>query len=527
DKGVLNQEEIDRGFGSFLYSNGRLDFSSQVFVEGDEPIKIGGSLPYQFPGSTIAPTEDTFRITASVQNEGLTVLNFLTDAVKWEGGQGEANLIISGTRSVSDSEDNSTVANLPEDIITKGEISLTNATFSSPNLPEPLTGVTGTATLDGDRLIANKIQGNFEQGKVTVEGVYPLFGFSLLPEDPEQALTVTMTDLKLNVKGRYEGGIDGKIIIRGSFLNPEIGGQIFLRNGQILLPDQTAETATTLSAEPDNPFQPIYTNLNLILGERIQILKPPVLNFIADGALTVNGPIDAPTADGKIDLKQGLVNIFTTEFTLARNYPNTATFDRERGLDPNLNVLMRASVQEASHSPLSQDATTTSTEVEELAIERGTLETIRIEAKVDGLASQLAENLELSSSPKRSQREIVALIGGGFINTLGTGDSTLALANLASSVLLTQFQTALNQALGLQDFRLFPTTTARTSSLTLGAELGVNITDDVSASVLRVLDANQPTRFGVRYRIDDNLLLRGSTDFDEDTRGEIEIRFRF
>ncbi len=118
-------------------------------------------------------------------------------------------------------------------------------------------------------------------------------------------------------------------------------------------------------------------------------------------------------------------------------------------------------------------------------------------------------------------------MGGGFINTLGTGDSTLALANLAGSVLLTQFQTALNQALGLRDFRIFPTTTSRTSSLTLGAELGIKLTENVSASVLRILDANQPTRFGVRYRIDDNILLRGSSDFEEDTRGEIEIRFRF
>jgi translocation and assembly module TamB len=524
-EGLLNGEPIDSGLGSFVYNDSRLNFGSQVFVEGEEPIKVSGSLPYQFPGSTFPPTNETFNVTASVQNEGLTVLNFLTDAVAWKGGQGQANVTISGERIRSDLEENPTFRYLPQS--TKGEISLTDAEFASPNLPENLTGVTGTATLEGDRLIVNDIRGKFRQGEVTAQGVYPLFGFPLLPDDPQLPLTVTMQELELDVKGRYRGGIDGAIEIGGSFLNPVIGGEIRLSNGQILLPDQTAATVATQSNETENAFEPFYENLNLILGEKIQILKPPVLNFIADGKLTVNGTIDDPRAAGTIFLKQGLVNIFTTEFTLDGDYKNMATFIPEQGLDPNLSVLMRASVPEASHSPLSRDATATSSEIEELAIERGTVETVRIEAKVTGPASQLANNLVLSSSPDRSEREIIALMGGGFINTLGTGDSTLALANLAGSVLLTQFQTALNQALGLRDFRLFPTTTSRTSSLTLGAELGIKLTDNVSGSILRILDANQPTRFGIRYRIDDNILLRGSTDFQEDTRGEIELRFRF
>ncbi|MGB7060341.1 MAG: translocation/assembly module TamB domain-containing protein, partial [Geitlerinemataceae cyanobacterium] len=522
--GLLNGEAIDSGRGSFLYSDSRLNFSSDILVEGTEPIKITGSLPYQFPGSTVTPANEVYNVTARVQNEGLAVLNFLTDAVAWKGGQGQANVTVAGERIPSGSEENPSFRYDPRS--TQGEIVLTNAEFASPNLPENLTSVNAQARLDGDLLIVENFQGKFRKGEVTAQGNYSLFGFSLSPDDP-QALTVKMADLELDVKGRYRGGIDGTIGIGGSFLNPAIGGEIRLSNGQILLPDQTATPIVTPTNETENPFQAFYENLNLILGEKIQILKPPVLNFIADGKLTVNGTIEDPSADGTIVLRQGLVNIFTTEFTLARNANNTATFTSEQGLDPDLSVLMRAAVPEASHSPLSRDATATSSEIEELAIERGTVETVRIEAQVDGPASQLANNLQLSSSPGRSEREIIALMGGGFINTLGTGDSTLALANLAGSVLLTQFQTALNQALGLRDFRIFPTTTSRTSSLTLGAELGIKLTENVSASVLRILDANQPTRFGVRYRIDDNILLRGSSDFEEDTRGEIEIRFRF
>ncbi|PPK14527.1 hypothetical protein CV015_14810, partial [Staphylococcus haemolyticus] len=61
--------------------------------------------------------------------------------------------------------------------------------------------------------------------------------------------------------------------------------------------------------------------------------------------------------------------------------------------------------------------------------------TIQVEARVEGLASQLNQNLELTSSPARSETEIVALLGGSFVNTLGSGDSTLSLANLAGSAL--------------------------------------------------------------------------------------------
>jgi translocation and assembly module TamB len=271
---------------------------------------------------------------------------------------------------------------------------------------------------------------------------------------------------------------------------------------------------------------PAYDKLKVTLTPNTQILKPPVLNFLADGTLTIDGPIDDASAAGTIFLRRGIVNLFTTEFTLARDYKNTATFIPAQRLDPNLSVLMRASVQEAVRQQF-PTPTEHAAEIQETALDLGTLQTVRIEAKATGRASQIANNLELSSSPNRSETEIVALMGGGFVNTLGRGDSTLAIANLASSVLLTQFQSAINQALGLQDFRLFPTTTTRTSSLTLGAELGVNLTDRFSASILQVLDAEQGTRFNLRYRLNDNVLLRGSTDFSEDSRAEIEWNFRF
>ena len=84
----------------------------------------------------------------------------------------------------------------------------------------------------------------------------------------------------------------------------------------------------------------------------------------------------------------------------------------------------------------------------------GTVQTVRIQAQAQGPASQLADNLELTSSPSRSKAEIVALLGGRFVDTLGRGDTTLGLVNLAGSVLLSNVQNIIGDALGVSEFRL-------------------------------------------------------------------------
>jgi translocation and assembly module TamB len=521
--GIFNRKPIEKGRGSFVYSDARLIGRSQIFLGGEEPITFRADLPLEFPGATTPPASEAFTINIDVKNDGLAVLNLLTDQVAWQGGEGQVDLAIAGERLVTGTGLNRSIAYVPQS--TTGAIRVNNATFTSPNLPEPITGVTGIAKIDGERAIVEGIQGQFRQGQVIAQGAYPFLGFPLLPDDPQTPLTVILDGVALNLKGKYRGGVDGQLVIRGSQLSPLIGGELMLSKGQVLLPDQAAvpvdDGGATLAE-----VGPAYDKLKVTLAANTQILKPPVLNFLADGTLTIDGPIDDASAAGTIFLRRGIVNLFTTEFTLARDYKNTATFIPAQRLDPNLSVLMRASVQEASRQQF-PTPTEHAAEIQETALDLGTLQTVRIEAKATGRASQIANNLELSSSPNRSETEIVALMGGGFVNTLGRGDSTLAIANLASSVLLTQFQSAINQALGLQDFRLFPTTTTRTSSLTLGAELGVNLTDRFSASILQVLDAEQGTRFNLRYRLNDNVLLRGSTDFSEDSRAEIEWNFRF
>ena len=537
--GTLSQEPIRSAIGSFSYRNARLDFGSTISISETEPIIIGGSLPYKLPFANVAPKSIDIALNVDVKNEGLSLLNLVNDQVVWEGGEGEVQLKVSGNllRPVAD-----------------GSITLNNAKFSSPLLPEPVTEVNSRISFNTDRIVVRELDGKFSDGKISAAGVLPIFG-ELREDDADRAkpLTVNLTELAMDLKGLYRGGVDGKVVLTGTAIAPLIGGEILLANGQVFLPENAgatapatnltaAEFATSSASEPSFFSPPELNNLDLELGKNILIVRPPILNFRATGNLMVSGPMSNLRPDGTIRLRSGQVNLFTTQFTLARGHEHTATFEPANGLDPFLDVRMNATVTEATRPANNTTDVFSNNEINESfqdINDLGSARTILVQAKVEGLASQLFDELELTSRPDRGETEIVALLGGSFVDTFGRGDTTLGLANLAGSVLLTNIQNFIGDALGLSDFRLFPTTILSRDdddndddepgqTLGLGAELGFNVTRDLSVSVLRILTAgDQPTQFNVRYRINDEFLLRTSTDFSGDTRAVVEYEARF
>jgi translocation and assembly module TamB len=362
--------------------------------------------------------------------------------------------------------------------------------------------------------------------------------------------------LALNLRGLYRGNAIGQVQATGTALRPQLSGNIELYEGEVFLPgvgDATqlvsapaAETPAPATSSPATPapsplpaFEVGLNDLRLNLGRRIQVTSQPILSFQATGGLTVNGTLEDLRPAGTIRLTSGSVNLFTTQFRLDRGYPQTATFVPSQGLDPTLDVRLATSVQEVTR--FRTPGTTVASEIADEPTTFGSARQVRIQALVRGKASQLAETLELRSSPSRSQTEIVALLGGSFIQTLGQGDSTLAIANIAGAGLLNNIQSTITSATGLSEFRIFPTRigsnearstataggTSGAGSLGLGLEVGADITRNLSASIVRVLSANQPTEFNLRYRLSDKILLRGSTNFQGDNRVTAEYELRF
>jgi translocation and assembly module TamB len=553
--GTLNDQPLQSAVGAFNYEDGRLKFQNTIVANSSEPIKIVGELPYDLdlPTGKIVSADRSLKVTGRVKDEGLSLLNLLGQPIAWEGGKGQLNFDISSAPN--------------QPLKVQGELMLDGAKIKAQALPESLTNVRGRVVADFTGVHVENLRGEFSRGQVVANGSIPVFGFTPpeLPEEPvvqkdaagnaivpltanppvapggprkNQPLIVDLQRIAINLKGLYDGGVNGRVVIGGSAFDPKIGGSVILTDGRVLLSDPIPENVAPGSKNNGRPAFELK-NLQLTLGDNIQVVRAPLLNFVARGKLDVTGTLDKLQPSGRIDLESGQVNLFTTQFVLARGYRNFAEFSPELGLDPKLNVRLTTSVPEVTRTRIPTN--NISSEINQalnLAGNVGGVQTVRIQARVEGPASLLTKNLELKSSPSRSPTEIVSLLGGGFVNTLGRGDdATLGIANFAGSALLTNVQGVIGNAIGLSEFRLFPTlignTTTGTSTLGLAAEAGVDIlrTADgvpiVSATALRVLTASQATQFGLRYRINEKLIFRGSTDFTGDNRAVFEFETRF
>ncbi|MEG4231986.1 translocation/assembly module TamB domain-containing protein [Microcoleus sp. Pol11C3] len=559
-EGTLNGEPIKQADGSFSYSNARLNFGGSALVTQTEPIEVQGSLPFELPFAAVKADSNQIDLRANLQNEGLAIINVLTPQVAWVSGKGQVQIRVGGTL---------------EQPVAQGIANFENATVRAQAFPEPLTGLTGTVRFEGDRIRVEGIRGKLSQGQVVAQGVIPLsVPFAEGDVDAANPLAVNLDKLAVNLRGLYSGGVVGQVQARGTARRPQLSGNIELYNGEVFLrspgggttqlassssasdspstSSPSASPATEVSASPTTDVSPSaetptspspspsfevgLNDLRLNLGRGIRVTSAPILSFQATGGLTVNGTLDDLRPEGTIRLTSGSVNLFTTEFRLDRGYPQTATFIPTQGLDPTLDVRLATSVQEVTR--FRTPGTSVTSEIADQPTSFGNVRSVRIQALVQGRASQLAESLELRSSPSRSETEIVALLGGSFVQTLGQGDSTLAIANLAGAGLLNNLQSAITNATGLSEFRLFPTRvrgneakTASSSSgagsLGLGLEVGFDITRNISASIIRILSANQPTEFTVRYRLSDKILLRSSSNFQGDNRVTAEYELRF
>ncbi|MGB3650385.1 MAG: translocation/assembly module TamB domain-containing protein [Rivularia sp. (in: cyanobacteria)] len=518
--GTLNQKGIESAAASFSYSNGRLRFASNVMVNDSEPVDINGSIPYKLPFASVTPDSNQINLDVNVKNEGLAVLNLFTNQVSFETGEGEVKLTVRGT--------------LQEPVV-NGNATLNNATFSALALPENLTNVTGKVQFDFDTILVENLQGDFSRGKVVAQGQIPIYDDKLIQIN--NPLSVTLDKLAINLKGIYQGGVGGNVVLKGSALNPIISGNVNLNNGLVLLPEGDASNAAdnstgikglkaTKQTEPDENTRGKFDNLQLTLGKKVKIERPPIISIQASGNLNVNGTFSNPIPVGTLKLNKGGVNLFTTQFNLARGEKNTATFRENQPRDPILDISLFAKVLDVIQSSDFSKPNATGL---------AALETVRVEANVNGPASKLNENLELKSSPARENNEIVALLGGGFDSE--GGNSTVGLLNIAGSAVLGNLQTTFNQigtAFGLDELRVFPTIISdnpeagkSSSSVELAAEAGVDITNRISVSALKILTADDPFQWGINYRLKDKIRLRGSTNFDDDNRAVVEYQRRF
>ncbi len=542
-KGQLNNTKLRETKGSFNYLDGRMNFTSDTtFMDSPilapaDRINITGSIPYQLPFTLKPPASRDIRIDLSLENQGLQILDVLSkQQLKWIDGQGKIALNIDGKMKPS--------GDGIESLTASGKANIVRGRIKSVAIPEPISDINGDIVFDFDRIDVQKLTGRLNQGQIIAAGIIPISeSFSI---DPSQQLTAQLNGIPIDLKDKYKGNVNGKIKLIGTALNPILTGNIQLSNGQIFLPDTSATTTTTVLGiktppiEQPNPNSPQLRNLQLVLGENVQIIRDPILNFLATGKLDIDGTIDKPLPFGQVQLQKGSVNLFTTQFRLASG-PQTADFFPTLGTEPVLNLRLYAKTLSSTANLLSQRNSIARTakngEINQPAdfytTSLGSVQTVQVEARIAGLASQLTQRLELTSTPALTQPEILLLLGGSLVEQLSAGESFgLGVVSLAGSSVLNNIQDRLTDLFNLSDFRLFPTIikdskTSNTSTLGIAAEIGTDITPRVSASVFKILTNNESPYYSLRYRVSDQILLRGSTNFFGENRALVELEQRF
>ena len=539
--GKLNQAKLQDATGSFNYWDGRLNFLSDATfadrptIAREDRIKITGSIPYQLPFALKPPASNEIKVDLSLQNQGLQILDVLSQQqLQWLDGQGKIALRIDGKMKPNGE---------PESLSASGTANIIQGKIKSVALPEPLTDINGEIIFDFDRIDVQKLTGKFKRGQVAVAGIIPISdSFSI---EPSKQLGIQMNGIAVNLKQKYQGDVNGKLTVLGTALNPILTGNVQLSNGQVFLPDPASTTTSTvLGIQPATPAAPNprtlqLRNLQVTLGDNLQITRAPILNFLATGKIDIDGTLENPRPFGQVKLQKGAVNLFTTQFRLASG-DQTADFFPTLGADPVLNIRLYAKTLESASNPLAQKNSSRNTANGEIdrpadfyTTSLGSVQTVQVEARIAGLASQITQRLELTSTPARTQPEIVLLLGGALAERLTSGgDLGLGVISFASSNLLNSIQDRLSDVLSLSDFRLFPTITknlknSSASTLGIAAEIGAEITPRVSASVFKILTNSESPFYSIRYRVNDQILLRGSTNLYGENRAIVEFEQRF
>ena len=539
DNASLNDTSIQSTKGSFNYHDARVKFfASSVVAQDADPLVIKGSIPYKLPSSNVDPQSDRLELQVNVKDKGLTLLDIVSRGeLKWLGGEGEIVLDISG---ILDAQ-----TNLPRQLVAQGVADIKQATVAARSLPKnSITNIDSQIFFDLDNIRVSSFEGDFGGGKILAAGTVPLSkDFSLNP------LTIDFENIEIELPKLYNGGVEGRLQILGKATEPNITGQVTLYNGTILLDNEENESQpskpevivdsdrlkglnrrNTGTTDRGIAAATQYKNLKLKLGEDIEISQPPIFTFLATGDLNVNGTFLQPSPQGTIVLQRGQVNLFTTQLNLSRDYKNIARFSNNNVLDPFLDILLVGSALETTERTVPSEVLPT--EIPD-SFNLGTLETVRISAKVKGLASQITNKIELTSSPPRSQAEIAALLGGGVVEALGNSSGTLGLATLAGSALFGSLNSEFNDIFPIGELRLFPTQIIDEDrddrrNDGLAGEIAFDLVDNFSFSVLKILNTDIPARYGFRYRLDNNFVLRGSSNFQEDgSRALIEFESRF
>ena len=417
-------------------------------------------------------------------------------------------------------------------------------------------------------------------GQLTGSGQLPLFVATEVQRPLKLVLSKAPFSLPL-----LAGVGDGDITLGGSLRQPELGGELAISQGaftvklsslasgakpgqavtvpqlveqgwdfqrplQVFSSDQESSSGRSLRAALPNLPMLGLSKLRLRFGPNLRVVVPTVANFsptnfTINGLLTLNGRLDSSLqASGVVRLLSGRLSLFTTTFNLDPDSPNVAVFTPSLGLVPYLDIALRTRVSDSRSSNQGDRSS-----IYEWA-QAGTpgsfdqLNLVKVVVKVSGPADQLADSLQLSSSPPMSKERLLGLIGANSLAGLSDGNAGAALATVLGQTLLSPLVSSLSEVMGQRvSFALYPTYVVPSSQtategsnssqripsqLVLGSEIGIDLSERFNASVLAAPNRSDiPPQMTLRYQASDRLGVQGSFDSQGRWQTQLQLFYRF
>ena len=294
-----------------------------------------------------------------------------------------------------------------------------------------------------------------------------------------------------------------------------------------------------------------FRNLRLRLGPNLSVDMPPVLSFRGGGQLLLNGPLDPSLqVRGLIRLNTGRFTLFSTTFRLDHGASNVAVFTPALGLVPFVDIAMKSRIDDSVRlSGIESSGSSGIFDEPQLgaldavsSVSGGTFQLVRVTVEATGPANRLRDNLNLRSSPRLSESQLLALIGGNSLTMLSGGGASAALATVLGQSLLSPVLGTLTDAMGQRlQVALYPTYVTpevkteddRTSgrvppTFALMTEFGVDITDRFDVSVLAAPNnTDVPPQASVSYQISPSTSISGAVDVNGTWQSQLQVFFRF
>ncbi|WP_390128494.1 translocation/assembly module TamB domain-containing protein [Synechococcus sp. HIMB2401] len=542
--------------------------------ESKEAVIVSGTVPFN-------PYSD-LNLRLESHGDALGVLTLLAeDSLAVKRGSTNLRLLLRGP--LSQPQANGFV------VVSNGDLSIGE---------QELSRINASILFDFDRVLVQRLEAEVGRGgSLRGSGTLGLF----TPQSGASPLTLQLSQAQIR-QPIVQFQADGELQVSGAVVQPVLSGNLELSRGTLrpqsgssgrarrkqpqgLIPSvekdpsaavQGTQSFKTLLEEewdfkdplvlmgpntpingPDQPqrFMPTlpaigFENLRLALGPDTRVLMPSI-SFQGGGVVTLNGPLDPSLqARGVIRLNAGRIWIPPlAPLRLDPQEENVAVFTPSLGLIPYVDVALQARVSDTVSAGNSDQLTSTNlfasngTGSAHAAV--GQLRLVKVMVQATGPANRLGDrnNLVLRSSPPMSEQQLLGLIGGNSLSSLGSTGGT-ALATMLSQSLLSPVLGTLTDAMGQRlQVAIFPTYVTpvvksekeRTSGqvapiLTWVTEFGVALTDQLDLSLLmapNTTDVDVPPQGTVSYRLTPTTSVSAAMDANRTWQSQLQVFFRF